>query len=446
MPIGIKKKHFSFKFWKRTLWGTPTRKKLSGNFFLLSILQIAKYLLPLITLPYLVRILQPSNYGLVAFAQAFISYFTIFTDYGFNLSATRDISINRENKQIVKKIFSSVFAAKLLLGLLSSVVLLIILFFIPKFHNNWLLYIYSFGIVIGTILFPVWFFQGMEKMKYITILDIAAKIFFTVSIFIFIRKPEDYLYVPLLNSLGYIIVGIVSLVMIYKDFRIKPMIPSLNNIKYQFKEGWYIFASTMAVTSYRVLPSIAIGIFYSYSTVGYYVVGEKLIRTVTALLEPLTRTVFPFLSKSIQESSSKGINIALSILRKLNVVTLCLSGAIFVFAEPIIYYFSGADYMESVLVLKIFSLLPFFVGIANIFGVQIMLNINLKKEFLYILITGGIINLILLGIFIPLTSIYGVAFSVLLTEFFVMLMMVWTVYKNLKKQNFNLIKSMIKLK
>ena len=183
------------------------KKRVFHNFVYLYLVRIANYILPLLTVPYLVRVLGPGKYGLLAFAQAFIQYFMILTDYGFSASATREISVNSSDPLKVSRIFSSVMAIKTFLMILSFSVLSLAILIFGKFRSNSLVYFYTFGIVLGDLLFPVWFFQGMEKMKYITLRNIVAKIIFTASIFIFIRKPSDYIYVPLINSLGFLITG-----------------------------------------------------------------------------------------------------------------------------------------------------------------------------------------------------------------------------------------------
>ena len=151
----------------KNIANTEDKKRLLSNFFSLSILQTFTYILPLLTLPYLVRVLGPEKFGLVVFAQAFIIFFNILVDYGFNLSATREISVNRENKEKLTEIFSSVMSIKFILIGISFTILSIIIFSFEKFSNNIDLYYLTFLWVIGQALFPIWYFQGLEKMKYI---------------------------------------------------------------------------------------------------------------------------------------------------------------------------------------------------------------------------------------------------------------------------------------
>jgi len=399
------------------------KTSLLENFFSLSSLQIINYILPLITLPYLVRILGPEKFGLIAFAQAFIGYFTVLTNYGFNLSATREISINREKKEKIKEIFSSVIIIKFLLGILSFIILSLFLFFIPKFGNNWLIYIFAFGMVLGNILFPVWFFQGIEKMKYIAILNIITKIIFTICVFAFIKNTNDYLYVPLINSIGYLIVGLISLWIIFKKFRIRFMIPRINAIKYQIKEGWHIFISTAAISLYTSSNTFILGLFTNNTIVGYYSAAEKIIQAARRLLTPISQTVYPHISKLAVESKEKALSFIRKLVKIVGVGSFIISLLLFILATPIVNIVLGAQYQQSIIVLRILAFLPFIIGLNNIFGIQTMLTFNFKKAFSIILISAGFLNITLALILTPLYQHIGVSIAVLTTEVFVMFSM-----------------------
>src|SRR5476649_2421764 len=119
----------------------------------LSGLQLITYILPIIILPYLFRVIGPEKFGLIAFAQAFVQYFMILTDYGFSVSATKEISLCHEDKIKVCNVISAVMTIKTILAILSLLVLCVVMYFIPKFKNDWMVYALSFGAVIGNTLF-----------------------------------------------------------------------------------------------------------------------------------------------------------------------------------------------------------------------------------------------------------------------------------------------------
>ena len=412
----------------RNFFNTSTKKRLTENFLSLSALQAVNYLLPLITLPYLVRVLGPEKFGLVTFAQAFIMYFVILTDYGFNLSATREVSINREKKGRVAEIFSSVMVVKFLLGTLSLLFLILILIFIPKFRDDWLVYVFTSGIILGNILFPVWFFQGMERMKYITILNIVAKVIFTACIFIFIRKTEDYLYVPLINSMGFLVAGGLSLRIVSKNFGIKFILPSFEAIKHQLKEGWHIFISTAAISLYTISNTFILGLFTNNTIVGYYSAAEKIVRAVQGLLTPVSQTIYPHISKLALESKERALNFIRRLVKIVGGVSFIISLSIFIFANLIVNIILGPQYQQSIIVLRILSFLPFIIFLTNMFGAQLLLPFNIKKLFTLSIIIPSLLHIALL---FPIAYFYkeiGVAILVISTETMILLFRINGIY------------------
>lgn len=213
------------------------RKTLISNFLSLSSLQALNMILPFITLPYLVRILGIENFGLINFVLSIIMYFNILISFGFELSATREISINKNNLEKVSEIFSSIMIIKFLLFSFSFLILTILVLSIEKFNNDIILFYITFSIVFGNMIFPSWLFQGMEKMKYITYINVVSKSIFTILIFVMVKDENDFIYVPLLNGLGAIIGGVYSLYLAFKFFNIKFKIPSKSIILGYFKDS-----------------------------------------------------------------------------------------------------------------------------------------------------------------------------------------------------------------
>lgn len=418
----LKKEFFDFKYWRKVLTGSPTRKRLTGNFFSLSILQALNYILPLITLPYLVRVLGPEKYGLISFAQAFIAYFTILTDYGFRLSATREISIHRDDKEKISEIFSSVMTIKFFLGMLSFIILVVILAFVPRFGNDWLIYIFTFGTVLGNICFPVWFFQGMESMKWITILNVISKVIFTICIFIFIRSESDYPYVALISSLGYLVAGIISLRIVFKNFKVKFILPKLESIKYQLKEGWHIFVSQVAISGYTNSRIFAVGLFTNNTVTGYYTIAEKLMNVVqTFPLGSLTQSLYPRLSKIYSESKER----ALSLMKKFQnftTVGYLIGLPIVYFLAPwIVKLIAGNPYPEVILAFRLLLLAVFFIN-ANAFRVQFLLVSGKDNVYLKIHIIMGVVGLLLTFLMTYFFSFIGTAISLITIEFIVLIL------------------------
>jgi PST family polysaccharide transporter len=405
------------------LFGSETKKRLFENFLSLSVLRGLNYILPLITLPYLVRVLGTEKYGLIAFAQAFIGYFMILTDYGFNLSATREISINREDKQKVSEIFSSVLTIKFFLCILSFLIL-VSLSFIPKFKKDWLVYIFTFGMVLGNILFPVWFFQGIEKMRYITILNIVAKSIFTVCIFIFIKKMSDFLYVPLINSLGYLVAGVLSLRIVFKNFAVKFVIPSFENIKHQLKEGWHIFISTIAISLYTISNTFILGLFTNNTIVGYYAAAEKIVKVIQSMLTPIFQTVYPYISKLANESKEKALNFIKKLLKIIGLGSFIISFSLFIFSTQIVYILLGSQFQNSIIVLKILAFLPLIIGVATVYATLFLLGFGYIKQWKRIILMCSALDIVFIFIFVGALSLkhIGVSISWLLTEICVLLL------------------------
>ncbi len=272
---------------------TKQHKVLVQNFTYLSALQAFNMLLPIIVFPYLIRILGTEKYGLVVYAQAIAGYFGILVDFGFKISATKDISIHRKDKKKLSNIVSSVLIIKVFLWLVSLSMLYALITFIPTFKDEKILFLLSFGICFNEFLFPQWYFQGIEKMKYITIFNLVARLLFLCLIFIFVREKSDYLLVPLFNGLGAFFGGTLALFLIFKEHKIKFSLQPWTNIKYYFRESLPLFGSNLIISVKDKFNIIFIGSILGMREVAIYDIAIKIMKLFIQPLDIINRTIYP---------------------------------------------------------------------------------------------------------------------------------------------------------
>ncbi len=348
------------------------RKVVLHNAASLSLLQIITYTLPIVVIPYLFRVLGAEKFGLLAFAQALTQYFMILTDYGFSITATKEISLCQHEHAKVCKAFSSVMTVKLALTALSFLLLGAIVYFIPKFRNDWLVYVLSFGTVAGNTIFPVWFFQGTEKMKYITILNAAGGLILTLLIFLFIKYPGDYLKVALINSSVFLTTGLIGQYIVFKRFRIAYRFEGYKSVGQQLKAGWDIFISIAAINAYTNTRVFILGLLTNNSVTGFYSIAEKIANACqTFPLDSFSQAIFPRLNKIFQQNKLKAFELMQHIQRVTTIISLISLPVIFIFSDLIIRVACGYAYKESVLVLRLLLISIFFVAI-NAFRVQFL--------------------------------------------------------------------------
>jgi len=358
-------------------------KRLKSN-FLLSFLQATNYLLPLITLPYLIQVLGIEYFGLLAFATAVIAYFSILTDYGFNLTATKEISLHREDKNKIIEIYSSVMTIKFILLIMSFLILCTLVFTFQRLAEHWEIYLLSFGSVLGQVLFPIWVFQGMEKMKYITYLNIVSKLIFTIAIFVFVQQQSDVYLVALFFSLGSIIAGILSLYLIKKEFNITFQFQKQETLRFYLIDGWHVFLSRFYVSLYTTTNILLLGLFTNNLAVGYYAVIEKIVLAIGGIFQPLNQSIYPYLVKKQKEC----FNTFVLFLKKISTIFLLASSFFILLAEyfvdELILLIHGEDNLHLSFLLSIFLLRIFVLPFGTLLSNSLII-MQRKKEFIKVM-------------------------------------------------------------
>lgn len=398
------------------------KKLVFQNIFFLGLMQGANYILPFITIPYLVRTIGIEKYGLVAFAQSFAAYFVIFTDYGFSLSATKLISINRDNPQKISEVFSSVLFVKLAFVILSVILSTVLIFSFEKFYSEYEIFYFSLLILIGQTLFPVWLFQGLEKMRYITFINILIKLFFTLCIFVFIRQEKDYLYVPLINSLGFLVGGLVAFYVAIKQFNIKFSF-NLANIRDQIIDGWHLFLAMLSTNIYKSANTFFLGLVSTNTAVGYYALASKIIISLQALMSPIGQSLYPHLSKRYHTISKKdAIRNLFSIAKYYGLILFVIVFLVLISSDFIIKIIAAKPMIEAVIDMRILSFVILFGSFNYLFGTIGLINLNFERYFTKCIMFVSIFDIITcltLGYFF---KDLGASIAFVASEFFLLLL------------------------
>lgn len=336
-------------------------KTLLENFISLSALQLVGMILPLLTLPYILRVVGFEKYGIIVFAASLTTYFQGFTDYSFRITAVRDIAIFRNSKTKIDIIYSKVLMIKSIFLFISLLIISLIVYLYPPFYEYRLVYFFSSLMLVGYTLFPEWFFQGIEKMRYITYLNLGIKFFFTICVFIFIKNEEDYWIYPLLQSCGFIGAGIVGQLIIIKKYKCKFIWLKFKIIKTTIKESFPLFINQLVPTLYNNTGTFLLGLLTNNTLVGVYEAIKTVTNLCVILLGIISRVFFPFLNRN-KSYFPKYEKMMLYIAMLLCIVSIAF--------YPLIFWFLSIDYEYSLIVLIIltFGLIGF--SMSNVYGVN----------------------------------------------------------------------------
>lgn len=403
---------------------------LLENIFSMVTLRAMEYILSFLLVPYLLKILGPSQYGAIAFMQGIIGYFILVINYGFNMTAPRDIACSSEKEW--PKLFSAYFWSMILLWIGSSIVFGFGYFFCSKFLSVVLdvrLFFAVYTSVIGFVIFPIWFFQGIQQMRYITILNLTSRLATIVLLFLLVKSPDDYIVAAFLQSCTPMLAGIISWLILYKIMPGLLQKPNRNETVRVFKEGWQIFISTLAINLYTTSDLVILGTLTNNTIVGYYSGADKLINCIKRGVSAVNDAVYPYISHLMKESTSKAFELLKKQFLAYMVCGLLGSLLIVIFSPRFIPWLLGAKYIPAIKPLQIMGFVPMIVALSNVLGYETMLPLGMEKDFSKVLIGASVLNLLIIVPFIYWKQAIGVAIAMLITETFITLTMGYVLWK-----------------
>lgn len=279
----------------RTILRNKDNSQLLKNFFSLAMLKLINAVLPFVTLPYLIKVLGIRQYGAIILAISLIAYFQAVTDYGFNLSATREIAKHRTSKQQLSFIYSKTIITKMYLLLFCLTILIPVILLVPQFKEDLLVYLLMCLMLVGQTLFPEWFFRGVEQMGYIATLNLVVKLSFTIGVFVLIKAPQDYWLYPFLLGVSYIIVSFISHYIIISKFDLKLVFIDFGRVKKSLKIGFPLFINQFAPNFYNNTTNFLVGMILGKSYAGYFGATRQVVQILTVFNSVVSGVAFPYL-------------------------------------------------------------------------------------------------------------------------------------------------------
>lgn len=403
---------------------TNSKNKLVKNISSLFIMQIANYLLPLVSLPLVVRIIGPAHFGAINYAAAVVAYLVLLINYGFNFTATRAVARDSSNTDLINSTFNQVFFTKIFLLLAALLVFLGFYALLPDLRSDARVAWYSFAICAAWVLAPDWLYQGVQQLYRLAIFNSLTKLIFTVFILLVIRKESDYYLYPLLVSGSQILVAAASFFYAKWKFRIRLAWPGLSPLWHILVRDRAIFLSSIVISLYNTTNIIILGTVSNNMQVGYYTAAQRFIAISLSLISmPFAQSLFPYVSKAFGESRAEGI----LLVRKIAPIVIWFSfisaSAMWLIGPWFTTVFYGSEFVLSRSMFRIMAFSPFLVSISNILGVQVMLNLHMDKWYFRITAAGALFSIVVTTLLSWKWGGFGTSWASISTEFLIVVMM-----------------------
>lgn len=407
------------------------KNTLFKNFFSLSTVQLVNYIFPLITVPYVSRIIGPDSYGIINYAIAFNAYFTLLIGYGFDLTGTRKIAQNPDNEQVVNQVFSEVMCARILLFVVSCLLFGVSLNFVTPLKKNIYVAVILFISTISSVLTPQYVYQGKQQLSIFALLNFIKRLLNTILIFIIIKEKSDYVFLPTLNALIEIAGSIFLFVYAIRIFRLKFHWVKISKTLQLLNDEKTIFLSMVVISIYSTTNTVVLGFFSPEAEVGFYTISMSLITIIYQVISnPISTAVFPFIGNSFVENHENGLEMIRKIFPMILYLTLFACIFLFIFAPLIIHVLYGSQYTNAILSFRIMAFIPLIVSMSNVFGVQTMLNLKMDKLFFKATAVASVIGFFLNLLMSKFYGYIGTAWNTLIIELFVTCYMFYLLKKN----------------
>jgi polysaccharide transporter, PST family len=403
------------------------RQSLFHNALALYAVQACRKFLPIIALPYLARTLNPAGWGTVAFVSSLGEFMVMFIEFGFTFSATREVARCRDSYERSSQVVSGVLGCQFLLAAFTVTAVAVASHWIPVLRDNPALL--CSGLLYGVFqgMNPIWFFQGIEKVRLAAAVEVTGKLLYLAGIFVWVRYPGDGWKALALQALPSIMTTITGIGLASRKLRLD--FPTRSRVLEAMRNAWPLFVYRSGESLYGVGNAFILGLFAPAASVGYFAIADKTSRAIFGLLNPIREALYPRLSHLAGRSRFEAAKLA-----RIGAVVMITGGvslgaATYLLAPLLVHLLGSGGFGPATTVLRMFAVLPLLQSLTYSVGLQWLLPFGHDRVVNRIIVSGGLLNLVLAFLWAPRFAHTGMAWAVICSETFVCISMVWTVMR-----------------
>ena len=403
-------------------------QSITKNAFFNVLLNIASVVFPLITAPYISRVLEPDGVGFFNFANTYAGYFALVALLGIPTYGVREVSKLRDEKEALVKLVSQLMSIAAITTLIVSVIYIVTIIIVGQLTKNYIIFLIA-GFVIYLAPFKInWFYQGIENFGFITKVSLIIRTLSVIALFLFVREKNDLVIYVVLSVLGGISADIWNFVKMWKS-GVRPVL-TFRGLKPHITPLLVLFASSIAISIYTVLDTLMLGFMTTYEEVGFYTNAMHMSKVILTAVTSLSIVAVPRVSYYMKDRDYANINVLMN--KSFSVVSFLafpIAIGMLCIAPTFVPLFFGDRFVGSIVPLMILSMLIISIGLNNLTGVQVLIGMGLDKLFLYSVLVGTISNLILNVLLIPVYGAVGASVASVVAETLILFVTSFFVYK-----------------
>ena len=391
--------------------------------------QLFNLVTPLLVVPYIVSICGEENFGKTAVGMAIAFFLIVFVDFGSDIIGVREVSVNRDNPEVLNKIFTTTYVVKALILIAVLLITSLLFIYFPYFKNEKTMFFLGLSVLIGQFINPTWFLQGIENVKWITILNVISKSIYLGGVFLTVKEESDYVFVNLWWGIGMIIANLFVFALIMKKHQFTFHAVNKNEVHKHIRNDFSMFSSQIFLSLQLYAPVVLISYFGNNLMAGQYRIVEQIIVVFKTYIFLFFNFVFPKICYVIEIDFKRGIKNWL-IYNGSNFIFV-LFGMLFfhVFSYEIVSYFNPTNRYVLSNLLEVAVFVPLILAL-SIPLKQLILALNYKTFYVRLTSIMVVINLFAIVLLLPIFKVYGVFYSLIATDLIVIIFYLYQLKKN----------------